>query len=163
MSNLTVSIDFMEFPQAHMGNGGNISPRITVDGILESSSLAVMVFNPAMREVLSYCAWLIWDMSAQRVIPAGIPHGGIVSEPIPAVQGTNDAGVTGYTGPSPRPGETHRYLFRVYGLDDFLHIPGGSRKTELLSAMQGHILQYGETTAVASAVSSGPLSRQTRG
>ncbi len=159
MSNLVVSIDFMEFPPAHMGNGENLSPRITVNGILESSSLAVMVFNPAMREVLSYCAWLIWDMSAEKVIPAGIPHGAIVTEPIPAVQGMNDAGVTGYSGPCPHPGEIHRYLFRVYGLDDFLHIPGGSQKTALLSAMQGHILQYGETMAVASAVSSGPVLR----
>ena len=68
--------------------------------------------------------------------------------PISALQGTNDAGIAGYTGPCPRPGEMHRYLFRVYGLDDFLHIPGGSSKAALRSAMHGHILQYGETEAL---------------
>lgn len=149
MEKLNVSLDFLEFPPAHTCEGGNISPRITIEG-LDSSSLAIMVFNPSKREVLSYCAWLIWDMPATKAVPPGIPPGKKVTDPISALQGANDAGVNGYTGPCPQPGETHRYLFRVYGLDDFLRIPGGSTKSALLSAMHGHILQYGETEAVAS-------------
>ena len=108
-----------------------------------------MVFNPSMRAAFSYCAWLIWDLPAVNVIPAGIPHGKVVTTPISALQGTNDAGMIGYTGPCPIPGQTHRYLFRVYGLDDFLHISGGSTKNELQQAMHDHIIQYGETEAVA--------------
>jgi len=149
MEKLSVSLGFMEFPPAHTCEGGNISPQITIEG-LDSGSLAVMVFNPSKREVLSYCAWLIWDIPAVKTIPAGIPSAKKITDPISALQGTNDAGVNGYTGPCPQPGEMHRYLFRVYGLDDFLHIPGGSTKTALLSAMHGHTLQYGETEAVAS-------------
>lgn len=149
MDNLTVSLNFAEFPLAHTFDGGNVSPQITIEG-LDASSLAVMVFNPSMREFLSYCAWLIWDMPAQKTIPAGIPHGKKVTNPISALQGMNDAGVIGYTGPCPKAKELHRYLFRVYSLDDFLNIPGGSTKTALLSAMHGHILQYGQTEAVAS-------------
>lgn len=149
MEKLSVSLKFAEFPPAHTFEGGNISPEIMIED-LDSSSLAVMVFNPSRREVLSYCAWLIWDMPAMPVIPAGIAAGKKVTAPISALQGTNDAGVNGYTGPSPQPGEMHRYLFRVYGLDDFLQIPGGSSKSALLSAMHGHIIQYGETEAVAS-------------
>jgi Raf kinase inhibitor-like YbhB/YbcL family protein len=149
MEKLRVSLDFMEFPPAHTCKGGNVSPKISIEG-LNSGSLAVMVFNPSMRGFLSYCAWLIWDLPAKKTIPAGIPHGGIVTDPVSAVQGTNDAGMTGYTGPSPQPGEMHRYLFRVYGLDDYLKIPGGSTKSALLNAMRGHILQYGDTQAVAS-------------
>jgi Raf kinase inhibitor-like YbhB/YbcL family protein len=148
LDNLAVSIDFLDFPAAHTCDGENISPKITV-GSLESSSMAVMVFNPSMRNVFSYCAWLIWDVPAQKMIPAGIPHGKIVTHPISALQGLNDAGEIGYTGPCPPPGQTHRYLFRVYGLDDFLEIPGGSRKKELISAMHDHIIQYGETEGVA--------------
>ena len=149
MDNLRVSLNFAEFPPAHTCEGGNVSPQITIEG-LDASSLAVMVFNPSMREFLSYCTWLIWDMPAQKTIPAGIPPGNKIANPISALQGTNDAGVNGYTGPCPKADEMHRYLFRVYGLDDFLNIPGGSTKTALLSAMHGHILQYGQTEAVAS-------------
>jgi len=150
MEKLNVSLEFQDFPPEHTCSGGNLSPALTIEGIDESSSLAIMVFNPSFREVLSYCAWLVWDMPAARTIPAGIPEGKKIADPISAIQGMNDAGVIGWTGPSPKPGETHRYLFRVYGIGDFLQIPGGSSKTALLSALQGHILQYGETEAYAS-------------
>lgn len=160
MEKLSVSLDFLEFPPVHTCEGGNISPGISIEG-LDSSSLALMVFNPSKREVLSYCAWLIWDMPAAKTIPQGIPAGKKITDPISAVQGINDAGVNGYTGPCPQPGEMHRYLFRVYGLDDFLQIPGGSSKSALLSAMHGHILQYGETEAVASKALSSPVAKGT--
>jgi len=152
MEKLRVSLNFTEFPPAHTCQGKNISPQITIEG-LDASSLAVMVFNPSMRGFLSYCTWLIWDLPALKTIPPGIPQGGKITDPITALQGTNDAGVKGYSGPCPKADEMHRYIFRVYGLDDFLKIPGGSLKTALLSAMHGHILQYGETEAVASRVS----------
>jgi hypothetical protein len=55
MEKLRVSLEFLEFPPAHTCEGGNISPGISIED-LDSSSLAVMVFNPSKREVLSYCA-----------------------------------------------------------------------------------------------------------
>lgn len=149
MDDLEVKIDFSDFPPAHTCDGANTSPRITIDGLAEVSSLAVMVFNPSMRGILSYCAWLLWDLPAVREIPPGIPHGKIITSPISCLQGLNDAGEYGYTGPCPLPGQMHRYLIRVWGLDDFLEIPAGSNKNQLNAAMHGHILQYGETEAVA--------------
>ena len=151
MENLKISLRFMDFPPEHTCEGENTSPEIYIEG-LDASSLAIMVFNPSVRDVISYSAWLIWDMPALKVIPAGIPHGKIISSPISAVQGTNDAGVVGYSGPCPKPGEKHRFLFRVYALDDFLEIPGGSGKAALRSAMHNHVVQYGETEALASGV-----------
>jgi Raf kinase inhibitor-like YbhB/YbcL family protein len=148
MDGLSVSVDFVDFPPAHTCEGENTSPKISIEG-LEASSVAVMVFNPSMRGCFSYCAWLIWDIPAVPVIPAGIPHGKIIKSPISALQGKNDAGEIGYTGPCPLPGQTFRYLFRVWGLDDFLEIPAGSDKNGLKRAMHDHILQYGETEAVA--------------
>ena len=151
METLEVSIDFLDFPPAHTCDGQNISPKITIRG-LEATAVAIMVFNPSMRGVLSYCAWLIWNLPPLPVIPAGIPHGKSVKSPVSALQGTNDAGEIGWSGPCPLPGQQHRYLFRIYGLDDFLDIPGGSRKDTLLAAMHGRITQYGETEGVAARV-----------
>ena len=123
MDKLAVSLDFLEFPPEHTCDGGNISPQITIEG-LDSSSLAIMVFNPSMRgcPLLLYMADLGYagpESYPRRDTPRQDHH-----DPISALQGTNDAGVIGYTGPSPQPGEMHRYLFRVYGLDDFLRSPG---------------------------------------
>lgn len=51
-----------------------------------------------------------------------------------------------YQGPKQPPfiRKAHRYRFRVYGLDRALELPTTSRKTELMQAMSGHILQAGE-------------------
>lgn len=150
---LDVSIDFLEFPPDHTCDGQNISPKITIRGLTEETgSLAIMVFNPSVHGVLSYCTWLIWDLPPLPLIPAGIPHGKNVKTPVSALQGTNDAGEIGWTGPCPLPGQMHRYIFRIYGLDNFLDIPGGSRKDTLFTVMHGHIIQYGETEGIAARI-----------
>ncbi|MCX6686551.1 MAG: YbhB/YbcL family Raf kinase inhibitor-like protein [Methanoregula sp.] len=144
---LGVSLDFLEFPPAHTCHGENLSPKISLKG-LKGASIVIMVFDTSIRNCLSFTPWIIWNIPAQPVIPAGIPHGRIIISPVSAIQGTNDTGQIGYTGPCPRPGESHRYVFRVYGLDEEIDLYGGSTKYQLNAAMQGHIVQYGMTDAV---------------
>jgi Raf kinase inhibitor-like YbhB/YbcL family protein len=146
---LIVSLDFLEFPPEHTLTGGNRSPRITISGP-QAVSVAVMVFNPFIKACCSFTPWIIWNLPAGQVIPAGIPCQGSTASPVPAVQGTNDYGTVGYSGPDPPPGETHRYLFRVYALDTVLDLAPGSGKHELIAAMRGHVLAYGETAAICS-------------
>ncbi len=81
-------------------------------------------------------------------IPPGIPPGGRVTSPIPAVQGVTDYGTIGYTGPCPPHGQMIRYLFKVYGLNTMLDLAAGSNKHELITAMKGHVIQFGETAAI---------------
>jgi Raf kinase inhibitor-like YbhB/YbcL family protein len=80
-----------------------------------------------------------------KMIPEKIPKTPEVSFPIRAVQGMNSFGKIGYSGPCPPPGQTHRYFFKIYGLDTLLDLPGRATKEELVRAMRGHIVQYGET------------------
>jgi Raf kinase inhibitor-like YbhB/YbcL family protein len=149
MERLIVSLDFLEFPPTHTCDGENISPRLLLKG-LNAASLAVMVFNPFNKSCCSYTPWIIWNLPAVSVIPAGIPRQGIVIHPIAAVQGVNDKGEIGYTGPCPPHGEMIRYQFKVYGLDRMLDLKSGSDKHELVSAMKGHVVQFGETVAICS-------------
>lgn len=144
---LHVSLDFLEFPPSCTCDGGNESPLIRLHG-LESLSVAIWVLNPYIRSCCSFTPWLIWNIPAGDIIPGNIPKIPLVSLPVPCVQGMNDHGITGYTGPCPPPGESHRYQFRVYGLDNMLDIPPGSKSHELIAAMRGHVLQYGETVAM---------------
>jgi Raf kinase inhibitor-like YbhB/YbcL family protein len=62
--------------------------------------------------------------------------------PTGAVAGTNDMGERAWTGPNPPIGR-HRYFFRVFALDIDLDGPGLS-KSELMSAIKGHVLAQGE-------------------
>jgi hypothetical protein len=147
MEPLVISLDFLEFPPTHTCDGENLSPRILLKG-LEATSVAVMVFNPFEKSCCSFTPWICWNLPPLPIIPAGIPRKGIVTVPVPAVQGVTDCGTIGYTGPCPPPGEMIRYQFKVYGLDAMLNLPPGSDKHALVAAMKGHVLQFGETAAI---------------
>lgn len=149
MDKLVVRLDFLEFPPSHTCDGGDSSPRISIDG-LSAVSVAVMAVNPYQPSCCSFCPWLIWNLPPTGEIPAGIPKTADVSRPVPARQGRNDFGTMGYTGPCPPSGATHRYSFKVYGLDRMLDLPPGAMKGDLIGAMQGHVLQFGETLAMYS-------------
>jgi len=149
MEPLIVSLDFLEFPPTHTCDGENFSPRILLKG-LNAASVAVMVFNPFEKSCCSFTPWIIWNLPPVPIIPAAIPREGIVTTPVSAVQGTTDYGTVGYAGPCPPHGQMIRYQFKVYGLDVVLNLPAGSNKHELVNAMKGHVLQFGETVAICS-------------
>lgn len=149
MDTLTVILDFLVFPPSHTCDGNNLSPRIRISGV-RAASLAVMAVNPFQPSCCSFCPWLIWNLPPAAEIPGGIPPDPVVTRPVTAHQGRNDQGTTGYAGPCPPQGSTHRYTFKVYGLDALLDIPPGSTKDALIAAMRGHVLQYGDTTAMYS-------------
>jgi len=56
-----------------------------------------------------------------------------------ALQGLNSWGQIGYGGPCP-PSGSHRYFFKLYALDMMVAKEPGLTKTQLLTAMQSHIL-----------------------
>ena len=51
-----------------------------------------------------------------------------------------------YRGPKPPFHWSHRYRYHVYVLDCLLDLPSTAGKRDLLSAMEGHILQQGVLT-----------------
>ncbi|PKL59615.1 MAG: YbhB/YbcL family Raf kinase inhibitor-like protein [Methanomicrobiales archaeon HGW-Methanomicrobiales-4] len=144
-------LDHLELPLRATLHGGNVSPSIKISGLEpEAESIVIMVFNPFIKSCCSFTPWIIWNIPPMSRIPEGIPHGLVVENPVPATQGMNDYGDPGYHGPEPPAGEIHRYQFRVYVLDSMLPLPGGSKKDDLISAMVGHVIQYGETVAISS-------------
>jgi hypothetical protein len=62
-----------------------------------------------------------------------------------AINGNNDFGTPGYSGPCP-PGGIHHYCFKVYALDCSLSLNAGATKAEVVSAMKDHILAEGMLT-----------------
>ena len=71
----------------------------------------------------------------------------IVEDPdAPSTQGQNDFGNTGFGGPCPPQG-MHRYVFRLFALDQTLDMAPGARKEDLLQVMEGHVLETAEITS----------------
>ena len=149
METIVVSLDFLEFPEEYTCLGGNKSPALHLKG-LDAESVAIWVTNPFIRSCCSFTPWLIWNLPPLKTIPGGIPPGADVSIPVSCRQGINGYNTVGYTGPCPPPGETHRYQFRVYGLDAILALEGGASRSALVEAMKGHVTQFGETVGICS-------------
>ncbi len=147
MEELKVKISVKILPSDYTCDGEDISPEIDVGNVntKNTRSLAIIVNDPDAPGGGGFVHWIAWNMELVRMIPEKIPRGPVVSFPLKAVQGKNSFGKIGYNGPCPPHGQTHRYFFKVYGLDTELSLKAGSTKDQLVKAMEGHVVQYGET------------------
>jgi phosphatidylethanolamine-binding protein (PEBP) family uncharacterized protein len=57
----------------------------------------------------------------------------------------------GYTGPLPSTTPPYANTFTLYALDCQIHVPPMCCRDDLLAAMQGHILDQAELTAIYTA------------
>jgi Raf kinase inhibitor-like YbhB/YbcL family protein len=127
-------------PRKHTREGEDTSPPLAWSGLpIETKSLALIVEDPdAPRGTFTH--WLMWDIPIERAgLPEGVEHAGDFNDG--RRQGDNDFDERGYSGPMPPKGECHRYVFRLFALDDRLLLEEGATKEQLLQAMQGHVIQ----------------------
>jgi len=90
----------------------------------------------------TFVHWVLYGLPATtRSLPEGVPTTEELSDG--SKQGRNGAGRTGYTGPCP-PGGTHHYHFKLYALDTAIDLAPVADKAQLESAMDKHVLAYGE-------------------
>jgi hypothetical protein len=147
MEELKVKISARILPSDCSCDGQDISPEINIGGVNPkiSKSLAIIVNDPDVPGSGGFIHWIAWNIELVRMFPEKIPNMPVVTFPLKAVQGKNSFGKIGYNGPCPPRGQSHRYFFKVYGLDTELTLAAGSTKDHLERAMEGHIVQYGET------------------
>jgi Raf kinase inhibitor-like YbhB/YbcL family protein len=82
--------------------------------------------------------WVIYDIPAEsRGLPEAIPTDAEL--PDGSRQGINSGRRLGYAGPCP-PGETHRYFFKLFALNQRLDLAPGLSADDLTAAMDTHIL-----------------------
>lgn len=125
-------------PRMYTCEGEDINPPLDIQEIPSGAhSLAVIMEDPDAPGG-TFLHWLVWN------IP--ITHH-INENEVPGEQGLNDFGRNSYGGPCP-PSGTHRYIFKVYALDDLIDLPEGSLRKDVENEMRKHILAYGELTGV---------------
>jgi Raf kinase inhibitor-like YbhB/YbcL family protein len=130
-------------PREWTGDGEDHSPPLTwTDPPPATRSLALICDDPdAPRGTFTH--WIVFNLPPElRELRAGVGH----AIPLPAVasQGTNDFGRVRYGGPAPPPGKPHRYSFRLFALDQRLDLKARAIRSEVLSAMEGHVLESSE-------------------
>jgi hypothetical protein len=130
-------------PRAFTADGRDISPSLSWDNPPSGTQAFALICDDPDAPVGTWVHWVIWNLRASaRGLNEAIQHTKTLSDG--GAQGKNDFGRIGYGGPSPPPGNPHRYFFRLYALKEKLTIAPGSSRGELERAMQGKVLASAE-------------------
>lgn len=121
-------------PSKYSCQGEDINPPLSIQHIPEGTLTLALIMEDPDAPGGMFDHWIVWNISPRETIGEATN---------PGISGTNDFGKTGYGGPCPPSGQ-HRYYFRIYALDAKLDLPAGSRKKDLLRAMEGHVLAEAE-------------------
>ena len=145
---MTVKVTSSAFEQAGMipakytCDGQDISPPLQWDSIPEGTKSIALISDDPDAPGKTWVHWVMWNIPADaRQLPENIPTDKLLADG--SMQGITDFQRTGYGGPCP-PSGTHRYYFKFYALDTKLDLTNSSTKTDLLNAIQDHILAQGQ-------------------
>ncbi|MBL8084401.1 MAG: YbhB/YbcL family Raf kinase inhibitor-like protein [Candidatus Obscuribacter sp.] len=130
-------------PTRFTGDGADLSPELRWSAVPKGTvSIAVSCEDPDAPRG-TWWHWILYNLPpSTQSLKEGLEKSGNLASG--AMQGLNDFDKSGYNGPSPPPGSTHRYFFRVYALDSKLNLPAGAKKEAFSKALAGHILAFGE-------------------
>jgi Raf kinase inhibitor-like YbhB/YbcL family protein len=125
-----------KIPSKFSCDGANTNPPLQISDVPpEAKSLLLIVDDPDAPSGL-FTHWAVWNISPHTtaIAEGSTPKG---------VQGTNDFGKSGYGGPCP-PSGAHRYYFKIFALDWELDLPSSAKRSQLDTAMKGHVIAQGE-------------------
>lgn len=123
-------------PTRHTQESDDVSPELRWSGVPgEARQLAVVCHDPDAPLAHGFTHWVVYGIPASA---NGIEEGGGGA----FTEGTTDAGRTGYAGPMPPEGHgTHHYYFFVYALDTEIPDGPGLSRLDLLSRIDGHVVE----------------------
>lgn len=129
-------------PSKYSCDAENISPTIKWSKGPDATKSYALICDDPDAPAKVWVHWVLFN------IPSGVTK---LDENIPvgenarggALQGKNDSGEMGYSGPCP-PSGTHHYHFKVYALDTLLPLKSGCSRDNVDAAMANHILAQGE-------------------
>lgn len=144
--------------------GDNVSPSLAWSGVpADAQSLLLFLYDPdagfdsGATVEMGFMHWIVFNIPPSTAgYPEDVPVGDTLADG--ALQGNNDFGqylspgdphpggapakVTGYDGPCP--GSEHKYVFALYALDTMLDLPAQATPTDVLAAMEGHVIDQVE-------------------
>ena len=127
--------------------GGMIPSRFTCDENSERPTLSITGTNTGAKSFAiivddpdapngDFVHWVVFNIPPDTTeIGAALPVG--------ATEGQNSVGKTGWIAPCP-PSGMHHYHFNLYVLDTVLILHGDAKKSDVMAAIAGHILEKTE-------------------
>lgn len=125
-------------PDKYTCDGADVSPPLKWNSLPDGTKSLALICDDPDAPVGTWVHWVYFDIPAktdalpENISPDEHPDSG-------GIQGINDFRRIGYGGPCP-PGGTHRYYFKLYALDTLLNLSPGATKSQVLKAMEHHII-----------------------
>jgi Raf kinase inhibitor-like YbhB/YbcL family protein len=135
-----------DIPRDHTCEGADVAPALAwANAPAATRQFAIIVDDPdapdPAKPQRTWVHWVVVGIPAKVTSLPQEPAGSGAQLPAGAFQGKNDFGKQAWGGPCPPTGR-HRYFFKVYAVDVALG-PPGIKKSDLLVAMEGHVLAMG--------------------
>jgi Raf kinase inhibitor-like YbhB/YbcL family protein len=137
-------------PQKYTEDGQDVSPPLAwKDAPTGTKQWALICDDPDAPSNEPWVHWVLYGVPATiHALPEGVKTSAQLSQPKGALQGKNswtNGRTVGYRGPAPPKGHgVHHYHFKLYALDSTIKLGAGMTKSDLLKAIDGHILGVGE-------------------
>jgi Raf kinase inhibitor-like YbhB/YbcL family protein len=129
-------------PEVYTCDGEDISPPLEWTGVPDGTQELMLTLLDPDAPAGVYTHWTMYSIDPSST---GSPEGGI---PEGALEGLNDPGETGYTGPCPPEGPAHRYVFTLAALREASALEGGAAPTDVDEALQQKALTTTTLTGV---------------
>lgn len=133
-----------EIPVEFTCDGADHSPPLTWIGPPEATQSFVLIVHDPDAPAGDWVHWVLYDIpDERRDLPAAVPARARV--PGIGTQGLNDSGGSGWSGPCPPRGPSHRYRFHLLALSRKFDLGPALRRDAVLAAIRGHVLAEAET------------------
>lgn len=130
-------------PKKFTCDGADVSPQLSWKGAPAATQSFALIMDDPDAPAGTWVHWVLYNLPGNsKELPEGVEKQEQLANR--ALQGRNDFPRIGYNGPCPPPGKPHRYFFKLYALDARLNLKAGATKSDLESAMKGHILGQAE-------------------
>lgn len=132
-----------QIPADFTCSGKNVNPELFISGLPQKTkSLALIVDDPDASRGVTFNHWFMWNIppEAKTIAENSVPPG--------AVQGKNDAGVYGYTGPCPSAGKPHHYRFKLFALKEALDVQKDISIGDLEKTINGALIEKVELVGI---------------
>lgn len=128
-------------PSTFTCKGDAVNPPLQVKNTPANAKSLVLILHDPDAPAKDFAHWLMWNikLSTERINENSVPTG--------VMQGTNDFAKIGYGAPCP-PNGTHTYYFDLYALDTKLSLTEQTQYSDLLKAIQNHIISQTTLSAV---------------
>jgi Raf kinase inhibitor-like YbhB/YbcL family protein len=146
-------------PKDHTADGRNVSPALMWSGApAATKQFALVMDDPDVPMPGGFVHWVVYKIpAAAKGLPAELPMDATLTAPpelAGTIQGLSGFRRAGYRGPAPPPGKPHHYKFTVYALDAELPLAEGLNRTDLMKALEGHIIGQGSLVSIYERVKS---------